>query len=218
MDRSETMFPDLTRDDVFRLETRRLWLRWPRRADVQAMTRLAGEKAVADMTARIPHPYPPLVAEDFVFAARKSNAEGRGLQLAITPKGKPNALIGMVAIGPSQEDGGPTLGYWLGIPYWGQGLATEAARTLIDAFFAYGDGTELAASARVINPASRRVIEKCGFAFIGSGLTEMKERGGFFPTDHFRLDRRAWNSLKAWRNTGFVREAPSGEALTGLAS
>ena len=27
------MFPDLTRDDVFRLETRRLWLRWPRAAD-----------------------------------------------------------------------------------------------------------------------------------------------------------------------------------------
>ena len=53
------MFPDLTRDDVFRLETRRLWLRWPRLADVQAIVRLAGEKAVADMTARIPHPYHP---------------------------------------------------------------------------------------------------------------------------------------------------------------
>ena len=53
------MFPDLTRDDVFRLETRRLWLRWPRHADVQAIVRLAGETAVAEMTASIPHPYPP---------------------------------------------------------------------------------------------------------------------------------------------------------------
>ena len=44
-DRSRTMFPDLTRDDVFRLETRRLWLRWPRLADAQAIVRLAGEKA-----------------------------------------------------------------------------------------------------------------------------------------------------------------------------
>jgi hypothetical protein len=64
------MFPDLTRDDVFRLETRRLWLRWPRLADAQAITRLAGEKAVAEMTARIPHPYTPEEAERFIFQAR----------------------------------------------------------------------------------------------------------------------------------------------------
>ena len=38
------MFPDLTRDDVFRLETRRLWLRWPRLADVQAIVRQRGTK------------------------------------------------------------------------------------------------------------------------------------------------------------------------------
>ena len=94
-DRSKTMFPDLTRDDVFRLETRRLWLRWPRLADVQAIVRLAGEKAVAEMTARIPHPYDPEDAERFVFMARKSNADGKGLQLAITPKGRPNSLIGV---------------------------------------------------------------------------------------------------------------------------
>src|SRR3712207_4000131 len=102
-DRSKTMFPDLTRDDVFRLETRRLWLRWPRLADGQAIVRLAGEKAVADMTSRIPHPYAPEDAERFVFHARQSNADGAGLQLAITPKGRPNALVGMVGIGPAPE-------------------------------------------------------------------------------------------------------------------
>lgn len=38
------MFPELTRDDVFRLETRRLWLRWTRMADASAILRLAGRK------------------------------------------------------------------------------------------------------------------------------------------------------------------------------
>ena len=137
------MFPDLTRDDVFRLETRRLWLRWPRLADGQAIAGLAGEKAVAEMTARIPHPYSAEDAERFVFHARQTNADGHGLQLAITPKGRPNAPIGMVGIGPSPEDGRPHLGYWLGSPHWGEGLATEAARALIDAFFAYTGETEL---------------------------------------------------------------------------
>jgi RimJ/RimL family protein N-acetyltransferase len=211
------MFPDLTRDDVFRLETRRLWLRWPRLADGQAIARLAGEKAVAEMTARIPHPYSAEDAERFVFHARQTNADGHGLQLAITPKGRPNAPIGMVGIGPSPEDGRPHLGYWLGSPQWGEGLATEAARALIDAFFAYTGETELTSAARVINPASRRVLEKCGFAFQGSGLMAFQARGGLFPVDHFRLDRRAWESLKTWRHTGFVREtpheAPAGPAL-----
>jgi RimJ/RimL family protein N-acetyltransferase len=211
------MFPDLTRDDVFRLETRRLWLRWPRLADVQAIVRLAGEKAVADMTARIPHPYAPDEAERFVFEARQASANGDALQLAITPKGRPNALIGMVGIGPSAEHGGPSLGYWLGVAHWGQGYATEAARALIDAYFAYGEESELAASARVVNPASRRVLEKCGFAYQGSGLTEMRARGGLYPTDHFRLDRRAWESLKTWGASGFVRDAPAGESLAELA-
>jgi RimJ/RimL family protein N-acetyltransferase len=200
------MFPDLTRDDVFRLETRRLWLRWPRLADVQAIVRLAGEKAVADMTARIPHPYPPEHAERFIFQARRSNADGEGLTLAITPKGKPNSLIGVVGISPGPDTGKPSLGYWLGTPFWGHGYATEAARALIDAFFAYGGEDELTAAARVINPTSRRVLEKCGFAYQGSGLSELPARGGYYPADHFRLDRRAWESLKTWGHTGLVRE------------
>lgn len=199
------MFPDLTRDDVFRLETRRLWLRWPRQADAQGLARLAGEKAVAEMTARLPHPYPPDGADRFILEARKSNTEGRGLTLAVTRKG--NGPIGMVGIGPSPEDGLPHLGYWLGLPHWRQGYATEAARALIDAFFAYTDGRELTSSARVVNPASRRVLEKCGFAFQGAGMMHFPERGGVFPVDRFRLDRRMWESLKSWSRTGFVPSA-----------
>jgi RimJ/RimL family protein N-acetyltransferase len=220
-ERSQSMFPDLTRDDVFRLETRRLWLRWPRLADAQAIVRLAGEKSVAEMTARIPHPYTPPDAEHFVYAARRSNADGHGLALAVTPKGRPNALVGMVSIGPGHTSGRPTLGYWLGTPFWGQGYATEAARALIDAFFAYSDGTAIEASARVINPASRRVLEKCGFAYGGTGLAELPARGGFYPADAFRLDRRAWESLKSWSHTGFVREPATPEtapAALGLAN
>ncbi|WP_018261487.1 GNAT family N-acetyltransferase [Methylobacterium sp. WSM2598] len=198
------MFPDLTRDDVFRLETRRLWLRWPRQADAQAIVRLAGEKAVAEMTAGIPHPLAPADAEAFILRARRDNAEGRALTMAITPRRQPQALIGMVGIEPDHDQAGPHLGYWIGPPHWGQGLATEAARAMIDAFFAYTEGEELTSSARVINPASRRVLEKCGFAAVGSGLRPFPARGGVFPVDHFRLDRRAWDSLKTWHASGLI--------------
>jgi RimJ/RimL family protein N-acetyltransferase len=201
------MFPDLTRDDVFRLETRRLWLRWPRHADAQAILRLAGEKTIAEMTARIPHPYPPEAAQRFIFEARQANADGLALALAITLKGKPDGLVGMVGIERNRERQ-PEIGYWLGTPFWGHGYATEAARALIDAFFTYTDQDELSSSTRVINPASRRVLEKCGFAFQGSGLMEFAARGGVFPVERFRLDRRAWASLKSWGPAGMVRRLP----------
>lgn len=206
------MFPEITRDDVFTLETARLWLRWPRMADTAAIVRGAGNKQVAEMTALIPHPYPPGLAEHFVFESRKRNTLGRGLLLAITLKQAPEELIGMVGIRPA-ESLAPELSYWLAPPHWGQGIATEAARSLVDALFALTDEKEIVASARVINPGSRRVLAKCGFESLGTQLRRFPARGGLFPSETFRLDRRTWESFKTWGLSGLpfsVIERPSG--------
>lgn len=204
------MFPELTRDDVFRLETRRLWLRWPRMADANAILRLAGEKAVAEMTASIPHPYPSQAVEPFVFAMRKGNALGEHLALAITPRSKPNELIGMISA-HRQASGVPFIGYWLGTPHWGKGYATEAVQGLIDSLFSLIDVTAIEADTRVINPASRRVLEKSGFRSEGSFLKSLPARGGLFPCEQFRLDRSTWAALKSWSASGWAH-APEAEA------
>lgn len=202
------MFPDLTRDDVFTLETARLWLRWPRVADAAAIKRLAGVKQVAEMTAHIPHPYPENFAENFVFNTRKSNALGEHLVMAMTLKGRPDALIGMIGLHAKTHhgDGAPfadglshaELGYWLGMDFWGDGLVTEAARAMIDTAFSLTPVGALHAGVRVINPASRRVLEKCGFRHEGTVLKQMPARGDAFPRDEFLLTRKAWADLKAW--------------------
>lgn len=211
------MFPDLTRDDVFRLETRRLWLRWPRQIDAPTVVHLAGEKDVAHMTATIPHPYSSQDADAYILATRRDNMEGSGLTLAISPKAKPGKLIGLVGFMPRQESGAGALDkgierasesvelvFWLGQPYWGQGFMTEAVQAMLDAFFTITTGRDVAASVRVINPNSRGVLEKCGFADQGSGLRELPARGGRFPVDDFHLDRRTWTSLKSWRHAGMA--------------
>ena len=92
------MFPDLARDDVFRLETARLWLRWPRAADAAAIHRYCSRWEVARYTARIPHPYPPGTAERFIFAAREGNALGRDLTLVMTPMRGKREAIGAISL------------------------------------------------------------------------------------------------------------------------
>ena len=163
------MFPDIARDDVFRLETKRLWLRWPRVADAKAIERYSSRLEVAKMTARIPHPYPPGEAERFIFTAREANAVGRDLILVIAPIRGKRDPIGMISL-ESRLQGRLTLGYALAPEVWGKGLATEAALAAIDAGFSLTSAVEMLATAHIENPASRRVLEKCGFIHSGSGL------------------------------------------------
>jgi RimJ/RimL family protein N-acetyltransferase len=172
------------------LETRRLILRAPHREDAKAIALLAGDRRIATNTARIPHPYRAVDAEQFIARANRRDGEAHWV---ITFGG---TLIGACGIDPRED--GPELGYWLGTAYWGHGFATEAARALIDFAFGYLEYETLQAGARVSNPASRRVLEKCAFQWTGVRLTRIRAINSAAPVDRFRLDRGLWASLKAW--------------------
>ncbi len=187
------MFPDLLCDDVFRLETNRLWLRWPRAADAAQIARLAGDRDVATKTARIPHPYPEGAAAEFILTSRSANARGESLTLtlALTKKRQPGELIGCISLTP-KDDGALELGYWLGQPYWGRGLMSEAAAEMVDLGFRWTDIDEMQASALPDNPASLRVLEKAGFAACGRGTCDAPARGGSLPCETRRMTREDW--------------------------
>jgi RimJ/RimL family protein N-acetyltransferase len=177
------------------LETERLVLRAPRLADAKAIARLANDRRVAENTARIPHPYHVDDAEQFIAGANRQVGEAT---LVVLLKGE---LIGMCGVEP--REGAAEIGYWIGGPYWNRGFATEAVRALIDHAFGELEHEALQAGARVSNPASRRVLEKCGFQWTGVGLYRIRAINSSAPLDRFRLDRGLWASLKAW---GRVRE------------
>ena len=192
------MFPDLARDDVFRLETPRLWLRWPRICDAAAIHKFCSRWEVARYTARIPHPYPPGSAERFIYAAREANSAGRDMTLVMTPiKGKSDA-IGSISL-ESRGTDRLALGFVLAPEMWGKGLATEAAEAVIDAAFALTRTVEILASVRVENEASQAVLGKCGFARIGAGLQGAPARGGLVECHSFRLARADWAAPTAPR-------------------
>jgi len=175
------------------LETERLVLRSPCLADVKAIAALANDRRIAENTLRIPHPYRLADAEAFVAAANGGEQE----TVFLTTLRQDGSVLG--ACGIAMLDGKtPEIGYWLGVPYWGNGYATEAARALIDYAFTQHDHQQLVAGARVSNPASRRVLEKCGFQWTGVGLYRIRAIASSAPVDRFRLDRGLWASLKAW--------------------
>ncbi len=172
------------------LETKRLTLRAPRHEDVKTIALLANDRRVAENTARIPHPYGAADAEQFVASVNKRDGE---VCFAITHGG---TLIGACGIDP--REGAPEIGYWLGARYWDRGFATEAVRAVIDYAFGELQHDALQAGARVSNPASRRVLEKCAFQWTGVRLTRIRAINSAAPVDRFRLDRGLWLSLKAW--------------------
>ena len=176
------------------LETERLMLRRPTLADVKAIAHLANDRRIAENTRRLPHPYSQDHAIEFVRAIANHNRETVFLiENNHTP-------IGVAGIDWREADA-PELGYWLGVEHWGQGFGTEAARAVIDFTFEEFDVEHLISGARVANPSSRNILEKCGFQWSGVELHRFEALGSSTPVDRFRLSRSVWSSLKNWNNS-----------------
>jgi len=173
------------------LETERLMLRRPTLADVKAIAALANDRRIAEMTRRLPHPYSLDDAVEFVRATAEIGSET--VFLIEHDRGP----VGMVGVDWREPDA-PELGYWLGVEHWGQGFATEAARAVIDFTFEEFAVDHLISGARVANPSSRNILEKCGFQWSGVELHRFEALGSSTPVDCFRLARGVWSSLKNW--------------------
>jgi RimJ/RimL family protein N-acetyltransferase len=183
--------PTLREARPFVLETERLLLRRPTLADVKAIARLANDRRIADNTRRLPHPYSQAHAVEFVRALAD---EIRNTNFLIECASAP---IGMVGVDWREPDA-PELGYWIGVEHWGQGFGTEAARAVIDFTFEEFDVEHLVSGARVTNPSSRNILEKCGFQWSGVELHRFEAIGSSTPVDCFKLSRSVWASLKNW--------------------
>ncbi|CAM5488756.1 Ribosomal N-acetyltransferase YdaF OS=Afipia felis OX=1035 GN=ydaF_3 PE=4 SV=1 [Afipia felis] len=172
------------------LETARLVLRQPTLADVKAIARVVADKRVAMNLRRAPHPYTLDDAAQLISSAAAAN----GMTFLIEHKGE---AIGLASLTWERQDA-PELGYCFAVEHWGKGFGTEAARALIDFAFEEFAIDEVRSGARVANPASRHVLEKCGFQWTGVELHRFLALGSSTPVDRFRLTRPVWSSLRNW--------------------
>jgi len=161
--------------------------------DAQRVQLLAGERDVAETTALIPHPYPDGAAEAWIAAQALERTAGREFTYAVTSI-EDDMLVGAIGLRPVTSEHG-NLGFWIGRPYWGRGYATAAARAVIALAFALLDVDTLTAAHLVRNPASGRVMEKCGMQL---RATETREHRGTREEICVRaITRDAWEGLVA---------------------
>jgi RimJ/RimL family protein N-acetyltransferase len=161
------------------IRTARLTLRPAAQKDVAAITRFAGDYAIASMTTRMPHPYSETDARQFVeVLGRQDGARERTFMIDHETDG----LIG--CLGFHKGAGAPLeLGYWIGRPYWGRGFATEAvAGALLWAHEDWGRRT-VTSGHFADNAASASVLLKSGFLYTGEvQQRHSRARGGIAPT------------------------------------
>jgi len=110
-----------------------------------------------------PHPYTMADARDWVALAASAAPE---TQFAIEVDGEAAGGIGLF---PQQDVArySAELGYWLGEAHWGRGLMTDAVRGFTEYAFRAFELCRIYAVVFEWNPASRRVLEKAGYAFEG---------------------------------------------------
>ncbi|GAL07247.1 hypothetical protein JCM19237_4663 [Photobacterium aphoticum] len=124
------------------------------------------------MTANIPHPYRLSDAVKWIATHEKLFLSGKGIVYAIVKKGT-DELIGTVSL-LQLDNGSGVLGYWLGVPYWGNGYATEASRLLISFSQEHLGLKKLQIMHLVGNERSKSVIDKLGVKYIGNQTNRMQ--------------------------------------------
>ena len=139
------------------IRSKRLVMRPLGDQDVAQLVVLANNKKIADVLARLPHPYGE---EDAKFFINLANSDGEEKVWAITLD---DALVGVCGLTFSDDLSTPELGYWLGESYWGQGIGSEAISALLNAVKETEKAAELFARCLVSNKAAKALLTKCGF-------------------------------------------------------
>lgn len=132
--------------------------------DAESIATYANNRRISiNLRDRFPYPYTRADAEGFLAAARAQQLE---TDFAIASRSE---VIGGIGFHPQSDVHRLTaeVGYWLGEPFWGRGIATAALRALTEWVFATTPLVRLYAHVFEWNPASARVLEKAGFTLEG---------------------------------------------------
>ena len=169
------------------IHTPRLILRRWTESDAEAMFEIAGDQIIGMMCGWRPH-ISIDDSIDFIKSCEGKDAYAIILRSNNTPIGCIEALRSPNII--QARPGDAELGYWIGVRYWNNGYATEAASALIEDLFENGV-KRIWCQCREDNPASVRVQQKCRFVFDHKAVSTNPVIGNMV-VEVCRLDKKDW--------------------------
>jgi [ribosomal protein S5]-alanine N-acetyltransferase len=176
------------------LRTERLLLREFVPEDAPDVRKLAGAREVARTTRPIPHPYPEGEAERWISTHRAAFETGEAVHFAVVTR-EGGELVGGVTLVISEGDDRAHPTYWIGVPYWGRGYATEAAREVVRYAFEDLDLHLVHAAHFGSNPASGRVMQKVGMSYEGTLREHHKKWGVYEDRVEYGLLAGDWRAI-----------------------
>ena len=169
------------------LETARLRLRPYAEADVSELVPLIGTREVAATTLRIPHPYTEQDARAFIAGSLDPGK----IWLAVTLRSD-GRQIGGIGLRVDEHHRHAELGYWLGVPYWGKGYATEAGREMVRHGFEDLKLHRIFASHFGHNPASGKILSKLGMKHEGCQREHLLKWDQFVDSVLYGMSQQEW--------------------------
>jgi len=176
------------------LETSRLLLRPLEIADAGEIQILFPRWEIVQYLAnRVPWPYPPDGAFRFCKdIALPAVARGDQWHWTLRLKSDPGRLIGSISLMVDQPD---NRGFWIGLPWQGQGLISEACDAVTDYWFEILKFPVLRTSKAIANAASRRISEKQGMRLVATEEREyvsgrLRSETWEITVDEWRAQRR----------------------------
>lgn len=173
------------------LHTERLILRPFTLADATDVQRLAGASEVADTTLNLPHPYPDGAAEHWITTHQPNFEAGTSVTFAIVRRDN-DTLCGAISLGINRQHIRAEMGYWLGVPFWNQGITTEAARAVLHCGFEILNLHRISALHFARNPASGRVMQKMGMRYEGTLRQHIRKGERWEDVVHYAILVDEW--------------------------
>ncbi len=176
---------------IDRLTTERLTLRPPRMQDAEPLAKLLNNFGVSGNLSRVPYPYTTEHARAWIGSChRGGNPNATSFVIELGDEG----AIGVIGNEPRPE--ACEIGYWLGEPYWGHGIMTEAIEAMLDWYFDITTSDFLSSGVFHFNMASLAIQQKLGFVETGRSVMLCMARGQEVERIDTELTRDAYEAYR----------------------
>lgn len=192
--------PDPKSRNTYSLATVRLDIVLPEQTDADGLYSLIGGSDRRDVCANLIWDGPDSIIDVLNWMEKSQTNAYRdwGFHWVIRDRsgdisGTEGSAIGAIGTRPRDEPGRADVGYWLGKPYWGQGIMSEALEAVLDLGFTELDDYKMEAEVFTQNTRGRRLVERAGMTQEGTVRHAYRKYGEWVDAAMYAVLYEEWS-------------------------